>query len=169
MNDKVSFSDAMTGLSQSQVNERIADGRINDVPDAPVRSTGEIIRANVLTPVNAIMGSLLVLILIAGFPGDALFAGVIVSNSVIGVAQELKARRTLNELAVLSSPKARVIRDGEETEISVSEVVADDLLSLLPGDQVVVDGTVVNELGLEIDESLLTGESDPVDKVIKLR
>lgn len=166
MNDKVSFSDAMTGLSQSQVNERVADGRINDVPDAPVRSTGEIIRANVLTPVNAIMGSLLVLILIAGFPGDALFAGVIVSNSVIGVAQELKARRTLNELAVLSSPKARVIRDGEETEISVSGVVADDLLSLLPGDQVVVDGTVVNELGLEIDESLLTGESDPVDKDI---
>ncbi len=166
MNDKVSFSDAMTGLSQSQVDERIADGRINDVPDAPVRSTGEIIRANVLTPVNAIMGSLLVLILIAGFPGDALFAGVIVSNSVIGVAQELKARRTLNELAVLSSPKARVIREGVETEISVSEVVADDLLSLLPGDQVVVDGTVVNELGLEIDESLLTGESDPVDKDI---
>ena len=166
MNDKVSFSDAMTGLSQSQVDERVADGRINDVPDAPVRSTGEIIRANVLTPVNAIMGSLLVLILIAGFPGDALFAGVIVSNSVIGVAQELKARRTLNELAVLSSPKARVIRDGVETEISVSEVVADDLLSLLPGDQVVVDGTVVNELGLEIDESLLTGESDPVDKGI---
>ncbi len=166
MNNVASSPDLMTGLSQSQVEERIADGRINNVPDAPVRSTSEIIRANVLTPVNAIMGSLFVLILIAGFPGDALFAGVIISNSVIGIAQELKARRTLNELAVLSSPKARVIRDGLEVEISVSEVVADDLLSLLPGDQVVVDGTVVNETGLEIDESLLTGESDPVDKVI---
>ena len=156
----------MTGLSSSQVEERIADGRVNNVPDAPVRSTSEIIRANVLTPVNAIMGSLFILILIAGFPGDALFAGVIISNSVIGIGQELKARRTLNELAVLSSPKARVIREGLEAEISVSEVVADDLLSLLPGDQVVVDGTVVSGVGLEIDESLLTGESDPVDKAV---
>ena len=152
MNDNAQLSDSLTGLSLAEVEERVGDGRTNNVPDAPVRTTSEIIRANVLTPVNAIMGSLLVLILIAGFPGDALFAGVIVSNSIIGIAQELKARRTLNELAVLSSPKARVVREGVETEISVSEVVADELLALQPGDQIVVDGEVITEIGLEIDE-----------------
>ncbi|MBL6926246.1 MAG: HAD-IC family P-type ATPase [Acidimicrobiia bacterium] len=152
------------GLSASEVAERIADGRVNDVPDAPVRTTGEILKANVLTPVNAIMGTLLGLILIAGYPSDALFAGVIVSNSVIGVVQELKARRTLTELALLSAPRARVIRDGESNEIAVSTVVADDVLELAPGDQVVVDGELISGTGLELDESLLTGEADPVDK-----
>ncbi|MDP7257918.1 MAG: hypothetical protein QF419_00970, partial [Acidimicrobiales bacterium] len=155
---------APSGLSASEVAERVADGRVNDVPDAPVRTTREILRANVLTPVNAIMGTLLALILIAGFPGDALFAGVIVSNSVIGVVQELKARRTLTELALLSTPRACVIRDGTSQEVTVSQVVADDILELAPGDQVVVDGDVVSSVGLEIDESLLTGEADPVDK-----
>ena len=155
----------LTGLTVEEVSERIADGRVNDVPDAPVRTTREILRANVLTPVNAIMGALLALILVAGFPGDALFAGVIVSNSVIGTVQELRARRTLNELAVLSAPRARVVRDGGTLDLDVSGVVADDLLALAPGDQVVVDGTVVEGVGLEVNESLLTGEADPVEKV----
>ncbi|MBV14787.1 MAG: magnesium-transporting ATPase [Actinobacteria bacterium] len=156
--------EAPSGLSSAEVAERIADGRVNDVPDAPVRTTREILRANVLTPVNAIMGTLLALILVAGFPGDALFAGVIVSNSVIGVIQELKARRTLTNLALLSAPRARVVRDGTPREVAVSQVVADDVMELAPGDQVVVDGDVLSGVGLEIDESLLTGEADPVDK-----
>ncbi|MDG2428019.1 MAG: HAD-IC family P-type ATPase [Acidimicrobiales bacterium] len=154
----------MEGLTDAEVAERIADGRVNDVPAAPVRTTGEILRANVLTPVNAIMGALLVLILVAGFPGDALFAGVIISNSVIGTIQELRARRTLTQLAILSAPKARVVRSVGTIEVEVSDVVADDLLALIPGDQVVVDGTVLDGAGLEVDESLLTGEADPVDK-----
>ena len=157
---------APSGLTTAEVAERLADGRVNDVPDAPVRTTSEIFRANVLTPINAIMGALFALILVAGFPGDALFAGVIVSNSIIGTVQELRARRTLTNLAVLSAPGARVVRDGIATDINVSGVVADDLLELRPGDQVVVDGMVVDALGLEVDESLLTGEADPVDKAI---
>ena len=157
---------ALTGLTTAEVAERLADGRVNDVPDAPVRTTSEIFRANVLTPINAIMGALFALILVAGFPGDALFAGVIVSNSIIGTVQELRARRTLTNLAVLSAPGARVVRDGTATDIDVSGVVADDLLELRPGDQVVVDGVVVYALGLEVDESLLTGEADPVDKTV---
>ena len=152
------------GLNAAQVAERVATGRTNNVPDAPVRSTAEILRANVLTPVNGIMGALLVLILVAGFPGDALFAGVIASNSVIGAVQEFRARRTLSELAVLSAPRARVVRDSQALEVGVSEVVADELLVLEPGDQVVVDGSVVEAVGLEIDESLLTGEAEPVEK-----
>ena len=157
---------ALTGLTTAEVAERLADGRVNDVPDAPVRTTSEIFRANVLTPINAIMGALFALILVAGFPGDALFAGVIVSNSIIGTVQELRARRTLTNLAVLSAPGAKVVRDGTATDIDVSGVVADDLLELRPGDQVVVDGVVVDALGLEVDESLLTGEADPVYKTV---
>ena len=156
----------LVGLSADDVTTRRADGRVNDVPDAPGRTTSQILRANVLTPVNAIMGSLLVVILVAGFPGDALFAGVIVSNSVIGTFQELRARRTLTTLAVLSAPRARVVREAATSEVPVSEVVADELLALEPGDQVVVDGTVVAATGLEVDESLLTGEADPVDKTV---
>ncbi len=152
------------GLNAEEVQQRISDGRTNDVPDQPVRTVRQIIRNNVLTPVNAIIGSMFTLIMVAGYPADALFAGVVVSNSLIGIAQELKARRTLNRLAVLSAPRVRVVRDGATHEVSTSEVVADDIVELRPGDQLVVDGEVVSAQGLEIDESLLTGESDPVDK-----
>ena len=158
------MSHRTTGLTTAEVDERVADGRVNDVPDAPVRTLSQIIRANVITPVNAIIGSLFVLILIAGYPADALFAGVVVSNSVIGILQELQARRTLNALAVLSAPRARVRRDGEVTEIGVSGVVTDDLLEIEPGDQIVVDGIIAGHYGLEVDESLLTGEADAVEK-----
>ena len=159
-----SFSGAPRGLSAAEVSQRVLEGRTNDVPDAPVRPVGEIVRNNVLTPVNAIIGSMFVLIMVAGFPADALFAGVVVSNSLIGIAQELKARRTLHRLAVLSAPRARVVREGETRQVGTSEVVADDILELHPGDQLVVDGEVVAARGLEVDESLLTGESDPVFK-----
>ena len=152
------------GLSSAEVSERVRQGRTNDVPDAPVRTVGQIVRNNVLTPVNGIIGAMFVLIMAAGFPGDALFVGVVVSNSVIGIAQELKARRTLHDLAVLSAPRARVVRDGVSRQVGTSEVVADDVLELQPGDQVVVDGEVLSARGLEIDESLLTGEGDPVAK-----
>ena len=129
----------ITGLTAAEIAERVADGRVNNVPDAPVRSLGQII-ANVLTPVNGIISTLFVLILIAGYPLTR-FAGVVVSNSVIGIVQELQARRTLNELAVLSAPKARVRRDGDTIEVGISEVVADDILELSPGTNV-VDGDV---------------------------
>jgi len=129
-----------------------------------MRTIPQIIKANVLTPVNGIIGTLFVMILIAGFPADSLFAGVIVSNSIIGIGQELQARRTLGALAVLSAPKARVVREGEVLEIEVSGVVADDIIEMHPGDQLVVDGTVSTAAGLEMDESLLTGESDSVEK-----
>jgi len=156
--------DTSRGLTAAQVAERQADGRTNDVPDAPVRTLGQIIRANVFTPVNAIISTLLVLILVAGYPRDALFAGVVISNSVIGIVQELRARRTLHRLELLNAPKALARRDGDDVELAVSEVVADELLVLRPGDQVVVDGTVVSAIGLDLDESLLTGESEPVTK-----
>ena len=123
--------DILLGLTAAEVAQRIADGQVNDVPDAPVRTTRQILRANVMTPVNAIMSTLLVLILVAGHPSDALFAGVILSNSVIGVVQELRARRTLAALAQLSAPTARDVREAPTTENGVSEVLADDHLDRL--------------------------------------
>ena len=155
------------GLTAAQVTQRLAEGRVNRVPRAPTRTTGQIIRANVLTPVNAIIGVLLVAILVAdGVGPDMLFAGVIVSNSIIGVVQELRARAALNRLAVLTAPHAVVRRDGEEQRLEVDQVVADDVLVLAPGAQVVVDGVVVDSRGLELNESLLTGEPDPEHKAV---
>jgi cation-transporting P-type ATPase E len=153
------------GLTAAEVEARVADGRVNVVPAAPSRTVSQIVRANVLTPVNLVIGVMLVLVIIAnGISPDMLFAGVIVSNSVIGIVQELRARAALERLAVLTEPRACAIRDGERVELGVEEVVADDLLVLAPGWQVVVDGTVEQCAGLELNESLLTGESDPVPK-----
>jgi len=157
-------SEQPTGLTSAEVEERMQRGAVNQVPAAPTRTLRQITRANVLTPVNLIMGTLLVLILVANKPGDALFAGVIVSNSVIGIIQELRAKRALDKLAVLNAPQARIVRNGRVDEYPVDNVVADDLLVLQPGDQVVVDADVVASDGLELDESLLTGEADPIAK-----
>jgi cation-transporting ATPase E len=152
------------GLTQAEVVDRRARGLGNDLPDAPTRTVKEIVRANIFTYFNALLGGLLLVILIVGPLNDALFGGVIIANSAIGIIQELRAKWTLDRLAVLSSPKARVIREGTAKEIAVNEVVMDDLLELQPGDQIVVDGITVESNALEVDESLLTGESDAVAK-----
>ncbi len=155
---------ASGGLTEAEVAERVARGEVNDVPATPSRTVVEIVRANVLTRFNALLGGLLVVILVVGPIQDALFGLVLVANTGIGILQELRAKWTLDRLAVLTAPKARVVREGSVLEISVSGVVADDVIELGPGDQVVVDGEVLDSQGLEIDESLLTGESEPVEK-----
>jgi cation-transporting P-type ATPase E len=154
----------LAGLTDAEVLERVRTGRTNDVPQTTSRTLSQIVRANVFTPFNALLGGLLVVILIVGPIQDALFGGVIVANALIGVVQELRAKRTLDRLAVLSAPGARVVRDGDVRELPVAEVVLDDVLEVGPGDQIVVDGDVLTSSGLEIDESLLTGESEPVEK-----
>ena len=103
--------DPARGLTAAQVADRVAAGRTNQVPDAPVRTLPQILRANVFSPVNGIMLALFAAILVAGFPRDGLFVGVVVSNAIIGVAQEIRAKRELDRLAVLSAPKARVVRE----------------------------------------------------------
>lgn len=158
--------DPNIGLTSAEVEERRAEGRTNAAPPSPVRSLGEIVRANVFTPVNAIMLSLFVLILVARSPRDALFVGVVLSNSIIGIVQEVRAKRALEKLAILNTPKATVVRDGETREIAAEEIVADDIIDISSGSQIVVDGEVVSAIGLEVDESLLTGEADSVDKEI---
>jgi cation-transporting P-type ATPase E len=152
------------GLTAQEVAERVALGQVNDVPAVPSRTVGQIVRANVFTRFNALLGSLLVVILIVGPIQDALFGFVLVANAGIGIYQELRAKRTLDSLAVLTSPLARLVRDGDVREAPLTEVVLDDVLELQPGDQVVVDGEVLEASALEVDESLLTGEAEPAIK-----
>ncbi|MBO2444228.1 HAD-IC family P-type ATPase [Actinomadura nitritigenes] len=155
---------AEQGLTGAEVRERIEAGRANDVPRRSSRSVPEIVRANVLTRFNALIGSLLVLVLIFGQWQDALFGLIIVANSAIGTVQELRAKRTLDRLAVIGETPVRVRRDGAVREVAQQEIVLDDLIVLGPGDRIVVDGGVVSSDGLEVDESLLTGEADAVRK-----
>ncbi|WP_371677352.1 HAD-IC family P-type ATPase [Streptomyces sp. NBC_01276] len=152
------------GLLTAEVAERVARGDVNDVPVRSSRSTAEIVRANVFTRFNAIIGVLWVIMLIVAPIQDSLFGFVIVANTGIGIIQEMRAKKTLDGLAVIGEAKPSVRRDGATAEISTSEIVLDDVIELGPGDKVVVDGTVGEADGLEIDESLLTGEADPVLK-----
>jgi cation-transporting P-type ATPase E len=155
---------AITGLRQAEVAERVALGQVNTSPPEAGRTLAQILRANVCTRFNAILGTLFIVVLIVGPLQDALFGPVLVINTGIGVYQEVRAKRTLDNLAILTQAKARVLRDGELAEIPVDEVVRDDVLELRPGDQVPVDGAVLDAEGLELDEALLTGEAEPVTK-----
>ncbi|MGA4841192.1 HAD-IC family P-type ATPase [Streptomyces sp. G45] len=153
-----------TGLTAAEVAERVARGEVNDVPVRSSRSTTEIVRGNVFTRFNAIIGVLWVIMLFVAPIQDSLFGFVIVANTGIGIIQELRAKKTLDGLAVIGEAKPTVRRDGVAAEISTSEIVLGDLVELGPGDKIVVDGETVEADGLEVDESLLTGEADPVLK-----
>jgi cation-transporting P-type ATPase E len=153
---------ATQGLDQAAVAERIANGQVNVAPPAPGRTLAQILRANVCTRFNAILGALFVVVILVGPPQDALFGFVLVINTGIGVFQEVRAKRTLDGLAILTAAQTLVIRDGQRAEIAVTDVVLDDVLELRAGDQVPVDGTVLSSEGLELDEALLTGEAEPV-------
>ncbi|WP_434591186.1 HAD-IC family P-type ATPase [Streptomyces sp. A5-4] len=152
------------GLTTAEVAERVARGEVNDVPVRSSRNFTEIVRANVFTRFNAIIGVLWVIMLFVAPIQDSLFGFVIVANTGIGIVQELRAKKTLDGLAVLGEAKPTVRRDGATARISTSEIVLGDLIELGPGDKVVVDGEVIEVDGLEVDESLLTGEADPVLK-----
>ncbi|WP_405831119.1 HAD-IC family P-type ATPase [Streptomyces sp. NBC_01176] len=152
------------GLSAAEVAERVARGEVNDVPVRSSRSLGEIVRANVFTRFNAIIGVLwLIMLSVAPFQ-DSLFGYVIIANTGIGIIQEWRAKKTLDSLAVIGEAKPTVRRDGVAAEVSTSRIVLGDVIEIGPGDKIVVDGACVEADGLEIDESLLTGEADPVVK-----
>ncbi|MFD5680556.1 HAD-IC family P-type ATPase [Streptomyces bacillaris] len=153
-----------TGLTTAEVAERVARGEVNDVPVRSSRSLTEIVRANVFTRFNLIIGVLWVIMLFVAPIQDSLFGFVIVANTGIGIIQEWRAKRTLDSLAVIGEAKPTVRRDGVAAEVSTHEIVLGDVIELGPGDKVVVDGTVAEADSLEVDESLLTGEADPVLK-----
>lgn len=152
------------GLSTRQVEERVQAGAVNHTKSESTLSTKTIIRKNVFTLFNAINLFLAVCVVLVGAPKQALFFGVAVANTLMGIFQELRAKRTLDKLAILARGKVTVVRDGEEVQIDQEEVVVDDILILKTGNQVVADGEVVKSEGFEVDESLLTGEADAMVK-----
>ena len=157
----------LSGLSDAQVAERVAKGQTNIAPNPNSRSLGSIIRENTITSFNIVIGSLWALMIAARAPiQDSLFGFVIVFNSAIGIVQEYRAKRTLEKLSLIGEARPTVRRNGVEIEISADDIVLDDLVILSTGDQIVVDGEMLSASGLEADESLLTGEADPVHKNI---
>src|ERR1035437_2469608 len=153
-----------TGLTAVQVEARVARGQTDGGGERTSRSSAEIVRCNVFTRFGAVLGTRLAVILVVGQPQDGLFGLVLVANALIGIVQEIRAKRKLDSLAVLSAPRARVLREGEVRDVAVEAIVLDDLCELRSGDQAPADGVVRSAEGLEIDESLLTGEADPIDK-----
>jgi cation-transporting P-type ATPase E len=153
-----------TGLSDADVAQRVADGKANDVPTRSARSVSDIVRANVFTRINAILGVLLIIVLSTGSVINGLFGLLIVANSAIGIIQELRAKQTLDRLAIVGQAKPLVRRESGTRALVPAAVVLDDVIELGPGDQIVVDGDILEESNLEVDESLLTGEADPIAK-----
>ncbi|MBB6545545.1 HAD-IC family P-type ATPase [Nonomuraea rubra] len=156
--------DGLISVAHGLTSEQVASAKANHIPRRSSRSLSAILRANVFTLFNLVIGVLWALILIFGEWQDGLFGLVIVANALIGIIQELRAKRTLDRLAVVNEAPVRVRRDGEEREIHPRDVVLGDLILLGPGDRLLVDGEIARSDGLEIDESLLTGEADPVHK-----
>ncbi len=153
-----------TGLTDSEVAQRVAEGKTNDVPTRAARSVSDIVRANVFTRINAILSVLLVIVLSTGSVINGAFGLLIIANSAIGIIQELRAKQTLDKLAIVGQAKPLVRRQSGTTALLPAEVVLDDVIEIGPGDQIVVDGEVLVENNLEVDESLLTGEADPIAK-----
>jgi cation-transporting ATPase E len=150
------------GLTSDEAARRLKD--LGPAEPQSSRSTSSIIAGNVFTLFNAIIGVFFILILSLGLYADAIFGLIAIVNSYIGIRQELKAKETLDRLAVLVAPRATVIRDGRELELLADEIVPGDLVRLTPGDQLVADGRVESSRGLALDESMLTGESDAIAK-----
>ena len=154
----------IAGLTDAEVAQRVADGKSNAVRGRATRSIPDIVRANVFTRINAILGVLLLIVLATGSLINGMFGLLIVANSVIGMVQEIRAKQTLDALAIIGQAKPLVRRQSGTRTLLPAEVVLGDVIELGPGDQVVVDGEIVEVANLEIDESLLTGEADPIDK-----
>ncbi len=154
----------LQGLTAAEVNARRAAGQGNELPPRSGRTTRQIIRANVFTRINALLGVLFVAVMLTGSWINGAFGLLIIANSIIGIVQELRAKRTLDSLAVVGEAHPTVRRDGVEQRVDQDAVVLGDIIVITPGEQIVVDGEVTEASYLEMDESLLTGESDAVAK-----
>jgi cation-transporting ATPase E len=152
------------GLTAAQVAERVAAGRVNTQTQPSSRSVGDILRENVLTLFNGILTACFVAVLLLGDLRDGFFFGIVIVNALIGIVQEYRAKRVLDRAALLAAPHSRVRRDGRIATVALEDVVLDDLLVLRPGDQIPADAVVADSTGLSLDESMLTGESEPMFK-----
>ena len=153
----------LTGLTDEQVNERIEQGKVNADENPNTRTYKQIVRENTLTFFNFLNLVLLVLVLLVGSYKNAFFVCIIVINTLIGIAQEIRAKKTIDKLAILTARKSVVIREGQKWTVPTEELVLDDVVCLKTGDQVPADARIL-EGSLEVNESLLTGESDNLPK-----
>ena len=156
---------SIDGLTQVQVTERRSRGEVNVVREQTSRTVADILKSNLFTRFNALLGGLAVAILLVGGKQDALFGLILIANTAVGVVQELRAKQALDRLRVLIAPKARLLRDGGAQDLPIEQIVMDDVLELRPGDQVPIDGILLAAQNLEVNESLLTGEADPIPKL----
>jgi cation-transporting ATPase E len=155
---------AVGGLTASQVAERVERGDVNVSSNPTSRTISSIFAENVFTTFNAVLTVCFAAVLVLGDIRDGFFYGVVIFNALIGIVQELRAKRTLDKLALVAAPEAAVLRDGVISVIPPSQVVLDDTVVLRPGDQITADARVESSTDLLLDESMLTGESDPVVK-----
>ena len=162
--DKIN-ENIIKGLSKADVLHRIKDGKVNILPKAPSRTIGQIVRANLFTSYNALNAILAIIVFMAGSPKNAVFAGVIITNTIIGMFQEIRAKGILERLSVLNEKTVDVIREGEINNINVEEIVLDDIIVLKAGDQILVDCELLSHNEIEVDESLITGEPDSILKI----
>lgn len=157
-------ADCRTGLDAHAVEQRKLRGLTNQAVASPSRTVGRICFDNIYTLFNVVNTIIAAMIIAVGDFRNLLYMGVVVSNTTIGIVQEIKAKRTVDRLSILSEPKATVVRDGHECEIAIKDLVLDDVMLLAAGNQIGADGIVLHEEGLEADESLVTGESDAIVK-----
>ena len=155
--------DYVSGLTSEQVASRVQQGLVNGGEELKTKSVSCIVRDNLITPFNILNAILAGLILSVGSYKNLLFMGVIIANTLIGILQEIKAKKTIDKLSLIAAPKAHVVRDGKEAEVAVCDLVLDDVMELSSGRQVCADCTVLNG-DCEADESLVTGEADPMPK-----
>jgi cation-transporting ATPase E len=159
------FGPPLRGLSEREVLDRRAKGHGNTAPAPTGRTYRQIVVENVFTFINSCLFGLGIALALLGRPLDALIStGVIALNIVVSVVQEMRAKRTLDRIALLTRPTATVIRDGRTLTLPPEQLVVGDQLAVSPGDQIVVDGTLIGDGRMQVDESQLTGESQPIPK-----
>ena len=158
-------TDLKRGLSDEQVQTRIEEGLVNNTGTGSTKTIFQIILSNILTVFNLITFAVAAWLISVGAIEDLFFMVIVSTNIIVGIVQEIRAKKTIDKLSLLSAPTAVVIRNGKQIEISVNEIVLDDLLVLSAGKQVCAD-CILKEGGVEVNESLLTGESDALVKKV---
>ena len=156
-------ADPQSGLSAEQVKRRFAQGENNYIVESATLSVSEIVRSNVCTYFNLVFAVIAVLLAIVGAWSDMLFLPIIVANTCIGIIQEVHSKKVLDKLSILNAPHAVVIRDGKRQEIPADQLVLDDIVEFSAGSQIPADAKVVSG-ELQVNESLITGESDEIEK-----
>ena len=152
------------GLTDAEVAERVSAGKVNVTKNNHQKTTGQIVRSHTITYFNILNLVFAIVIILTGQIKNVLFVGVVIANSFIGIVQELRVKKLIDQLSVVTAAKAKLYRNDEIVALPVEEIVTDDEIYVAPGDQLACDGTVLSSDGLELNESMLTGEAKPVRK-----